>query len=291
MDILRYIAISFVSGVTAVIPGVSGGTIFAIFGISEHLANDINELTAVIFTNLPNSFKAIWQGILKYGKLPIIIGLGSLISSLFYAKVIVVFGEPLEVFLRFLFLGLVIFSLPTLWKETMNTNKKHQIYTKYLYAILGFILALVIFKQDNSLVELAHVNYNSIEYLFHFFIISLLAGITGILPGISGTNILILGGMFEDYILFSSNIGDYGLQYFVFILATICGSIIAAKCITFLFQHFRVGFFSLMTGLTASTLIIIWTNPFINLISLIQMLTGFILAYLLIKMLNDKQTT
>ncbi len=290
MEILRYIAISFVSGVTAVIPGVSGGTIFAIFGISEQLANDIDNLSGEVITSLPTKFKKLWSGILKYGQLPIIIGLGSLISSLFYAKVIVVFGEPLEIFLRFLFLGLVIFSLPTLWHETSkNKLTKSKSAMRYIYVALGFISAVLIFKQDSSIVEVTHVDYNSISYLIHFFLISLVAGITGILPGISGTNIFILGGMFEDYLRFSSNIGEYTLQYSIFILATIIGSIIAAKFITLLFKYFRSGFFSLMTGLTASTLLIIWTNPFTSIISFGQMIAGFTLAYLLITMLNNKQ--
>ncbi len=288
MQILRYIAISCVSGITAIIPGVSGGTIFAIFGLSEDLAKDINDLTEALFKYVPRQLGEFYKAIIKHGQLPIIIGLGSLLSSLFYAKVLVSFGEPLEIFLRFLFLGLVVFSLPSLWKETSSDNPRES-YAKYIYLAIGFFGAILIFKQDSSLVETTHVDYNSAGYLLHFFLISLIAGITGILPGISGTNIFILGGLFEDYILFSSNIGDYPVQYALFILASIIGSIIAAKCITLLFKHFRVRFFSLMTGLTASTLFVIWTNPFTSIMSFIQTIIGFTCAYLLIKMLNNKQ--
>ncbi len=85
MEILRFIAISLISGITAVIPGVSGGTIFAIFGISEHMATDINGVVqslSLITKSVPKMIKEIF----RYGKLPFIIGIGSLISSLFYSN-------------------------------------------------------------------------------------------------------------------------------------------------------------------------------------------------------------
>ncbi len=289
MDIIRYIAISFVSGITAIVPGVSGGTIFAIFSISEPLATGINGLVEVLMHALKNKFEGLVTGILKYGKLPIIIGLGSLISSLFYAKVLVSVGSSIEILLRFLFIGLVIFSIPTLWSETKTSTDKHHYRIKYLYVVLGFSVAVILFNSDDALIQAQNVDYFSPLYLLHFFLISLIAGVTTILPGISGTNILILGGVFEDYILFSSQISQYPLQYFLYLIATIIGSIIAAKFFAILFKKFRRGFFSIMTGLTLSTIIFIWTNPFTNLSSLAQALIGVGLAYTLIKTLNEQE--
>lgn len=288
MNILRYIAISFISGFTAIIPGVSGGTIFAIFGISEQLSNDINQLSNTLAKKFPKHILKSYNKIFTYSKLPFIIGVGSLISSLIYAKFIIFIGEPFEIFLRFLFLGLVIFSLPTLWSETkqIKNTSTSPTNTRYIYAVLGFVFALVLFKQNDSLVNIGKIDYNSFSYLLNFFIVSFIAGITGILPGISGTNIFILGGLFDDYLLFTSNIANYQLQYVIFILATILGSIVAAKCTTWLFKHYRVKFFGLMTGLTASTILMIWSNPFTSSVNIIQMFCGLMLSYSLIKSLN-----
>lgn len=287
MEILRYIAISLISGLTAIIPGVSGGTIFAIFGISEHMAEDINGLVEGIFGNITKSFEAVIRAALKHWKLPTIIGLGSLFSSLFYAKVLVSYGDNIEFFLRFLFIGLVIFSVPTLWSETKTTDGKHY-NIKYLYVVLGFIFALLLFNQNEAVIDVQSIDYNSADYLFKFFLVSLVAGITAILPGISGTNILIIGGVFEDYILFSSQIGSYPIQYAAYLLAAILGSIIAAKCFTLLFKYFRRGFFSIMTGLTASTIVFIWSPP-TSIWQLFQSIVGFVISYLLIKTLNERE--
>lgn len=288
MEILRYIAISFISGLTAIIPGVSGGTIFAIFGISEHMAEDINSLVEGVFSNLFKSVKGIFRAVLRYGQLPIIIGLGSLFSSLFYAKVLVSYGDNIEFFLRFLFIGLVIFSIPTLWAETHDQEQARKYPVKYLYVALGFGLALLLFNTNEAMIDLQATDYNSVSYIIKFFLISLVAGVTAILPGISGTNILIIGGVFEDYILFSSQIGHYPLQYGAYLLAAIVGSIIAAKCFTLLFKYFRQGFFSIMTGLTASTIVFIWAPP-TSFGQVAQAIIGFIIAYLLIKTLNEQE--
>lgn len=286
MNIIRYIAISIISGLTAIIPGVSGGTIFAIFGISEKLAKDITYLSQSL-TYIFKSFNKFLEGLIKYGQLPIIIGIGSLISSIAFANIIVIVGQSIEYFLRFLFIGMVLFSLPTLWKET-NTNTTYN--RKYLYAIIGFGIACFLFLNNNSLVESQIENYNSFSFIFKFFIVSLIAGITTILPGISGTNIIILGGVYNDYILFSSNLSIYLPQYFVFLLGTVIGTIVAAKVIEVLLSRFRTGFFSLMSGLTASTLFVIWANPFSSIGSLFQGILGIIISFLLIKTLTSKQS-
>ncbi len=288
MEILRYIAISLISGLTAIIPGVSGGTIFAIFGISEHMAEDINGLVEGVFSNLFKSLKGIFQTVIDHGKLPIIIGLGSLFSSLFYAKVLVSYGDTIEFFLRFLFIGLVVFSVPTLWAETKDETKPRKYPVKYLYVVLGFALALMLFNTNEAVIDLQSTDFNSADYIFKFFLVSLVAGITAILPGISGTNILIIGGVFEDYILFSSQIGNYPIQYGAYLLAAIIGSVIAAKCFTLLFKYFRQGFFSIMTGLTASTIVFIWSTP-ANGLQVVQAIAGFAIAYLLIKTLNEQE--
>lgn len=290
MEILRYIAISFISGLTAIIPGVSGGTIFAIFGISEQLADDISGLTNGFFKNITSSFAGLITTFKLHGQLPIIIGVGSLVSSLIYAKLIVTYGNSVEFFLRYLFIGLVIFSLPTLWIETSDPQSGRKYPQKYLYGCLGFILALFLFNANNSVISMDVTDYNSVQYLLYFFIVSLIAGITAILPGISGTNILIIGGVFVDYVLFSSKIGQYPLQYGVFIVATIIGSIVAAKCFTFLFKSFRQSFFSIMSGLTASTIVFIIAMP-TTFGQSIQAIFGFVLAYLLIKTLNQQQSS
>lgn len=289
MQILRYIAISFISGLTAIIPGVSGGTIFAIFGISEHLAESINGLVEGLFGNKFH-FKQIAANVWKYGQLPIIIGLGSLFSSLIYAKFLVSYGSYVEYLLRFLFIGLVIFSIPTLWSETKHDEQQGTKYPiKYLYVAIGFGIALLLFNANEAVIDLGSTDYTSASYLIKFFLVSLIAGVTAILPGISGTNILIIGGVFEDYLLFSSQISDYIIPYSIYILAAIIGSIIAAKCFTLLFKYFRRGFFSIMTGLTASTIVFIWVVP-TSLFQLIQAVIGFGIAYLLIKTLNEQET-
>ncbi len=283
LENVKFIFVSFLSGLTAVIPGVSGGTIFAIFDISEKLSDDINAIVHNILTIKKNNISSNISNLRYHYKLPLIIGVGSLISSIFYSSLIVKYGSTYANFLSFFFIGLVLFSLPTLWKETKLEKSQSKI--RYFYFIVAFLFSVVIFKIDN-LNSVEAVNYNSILFLLEFFIVSLIAGFTTILPGISGTNILILGGVFDSYILFSSNIPSYFIQYGIYLFATILGSIFAAKFFTILFSNFRRGFYSIMSGLTASTVVFIWINPLNN---FVQSILGFFLAYIIIKFLVRKE--
>lgn len=282
IESIKYLFISFLSGLTAIIPGVSGGTIFAIFNLSEKLSTDINSLMHGILNFRKIS---IIKVISQHWKLPTFIGLGSLVSSILYANILVNYGSEYIYFISFFFIGLVVFSLPTLWRETSYEEGRNNI--RYLYLIIGFLISLIIFLYDNALIGISS-DYTSFWFMFKFFIISFVGGITTILPGISGTNILILGGVFEPYLLFSSNVVAYLPQYLIYLIATILGTIVAAKFFTILFKYFRRSFFSIMTGLTASTIVFIWINPFVSISTFSESLIGFICAYLIIKLLAKR---
>lgn len=268
--------ISLISGVTAIIPGISGGTIFAIFKISEELTNSIKELTkfkkATFISNL---------------KTPLIIGLGSYVSSLIYANILISYVEQVKYFISYLFIGLIIFSLPLLWSETKkNTQKSNK--SNYLLLILGFSIALLMYKLGNTLESSSSVNMNTFEYL-KYGLVSILAGVMTILPGISGTNIMLLFGEYNKYIYYSADFTKYLGPNLMFLFGTVIGTIISSYIISWLFRSYKTPFFATITGLTASTVIILAINPFVNFRSIIQSLIGFALGWLILSYISKEK--
>lgn len=280
MKTLKIILISFISGLTAVIPGVSGGTIFAVFNISEELTLQIKELT---------KFKK--ATFLKNLKLPLIIGLGSYLSSLMYAKFFLTYFEMLKYFISYLFIGLIIFSLPILWSETksVGSNKIKKLqkksYINYIYFLIGLSIALIMysFSTDETSKTL---DMNLIEYI-QYALVSMIAGVMTILPGISGTNIMILFGEYGRYVEYSANFGHYLLPNIVFLISTLIGTIASSYIIVLLFSKYKAPFFAIITGLTFSTIYVLFTNPFVSTYVFAQSFAGIIVGYLLINKLTQ----
>ncbi|MFV0287854.1 MAG: DUF368 domain-containing protein [Mycoplasmatales bacterium] len=257
---VKYLLISFFSGLTSVIPGVSGGTIFAIFKISEDLTNSIKELTSLK-----------WQRMKKNIAVPLIIGFGSLVSAIIYANLFTVVIEDYNIFLRYFFIGLVVLSIPILMKETKAEKSKSK---KNILFLLGFLIALVIFYISPD-VDSANNDVNSLGFYIEYFIVNFINGVTMIIPGVSGTNIIIMFGQYDNYLLFMSDFSGYLIQNIIFLIAVVLGSVFSSYLLSYIFKKYYAQFFSLMAGLTMSTVVFVYINPFSN---IIQAISGFIIG-------------
>lgn len=330
IDFFQLIFVSIISGSTAVIPGVSGGTILAVFNLTEELTNSIqsildnlryiatvliidsskflfyyikiliikmlkkNEDVGVLKVKIKESSVRLIE-VFKIIKLPVIIGLGSLIFSIMFAKIIIELQETVKYFISFLFIGLIIFSLPILWGEAnevsrdKTSDKKYSI-SKIFYLVLGFclMLSILILFNDNTQISTGNIvdRINDITFLITFIIGAFFAGMMAIIPGISGTNIMIMFGIYDEYTYISAHLNDFLVLYIIYLVMTILGIIVSSYVLNFIYKKFRMQFFSLMTGLTAATLFTL--NPFENYFVFMQIIIGFILAFLLIKFLTNK---
>jgi len=185
-----YLAIFFkgmVMGFAELIPGVSGGTIALILGIYKRLVEAISNINLTFLKGaFSGSLKQSWnQADLNF---LFFLVLGMALSVLTLSSVIIFFFHNFPFFLKSFFSGLLLTSL--LYKPL-----KPEVIDKKFF--LGFFLACLVITlawnfQPTELVEV------NLTYIFFGGFVAVCAFI---LPGISGSFILLLLGIYELVIL------------------------------------------------------------------------------------------
>jgi len=185
-----YLSIFFkgmIMGFVELIPGVSGGTIALILGIYKRLVEAISNINlAFLKGTVSGSFKQSWyQADLNF---LFFLVLGMAVSVLTFSSVIIFFFHNFPFFLKSFFSGLLFTSL-------FYKPLKPDVFDKKFF--LGFFIACLVMLlfwnfQPTVLEEV------SLAYIFFGGLVAVCAFI---LPGISGSFILLLLGIYELVIL------------------------------------------------------------------------------------------
>lgn len=256
-----------------VTPGVSGGVIAVIFNVYNKMID-----------SLINLFKDFKKNILFL----VILSLGVMIGAIWFSNVMLFFYTKYEVITKFIFIGIIIGGVTFLKKQIKERNEK----VNYIALILSFAISILLFILSKNI-----INFNLYENgttiinktLFMFFS-GFLYSIGKVVPGISGSFLLILIGMYE-YILslianpLSITIMDiYRLIPFIF--GFILGIILFLKIIDYFNKNNFSLLYSLIIGFVLGSIISLVPN--INSIfelikGIIFMLVGFIFSYKLSK--------
>ncbi len=185
---LRILLTGFCMGAADIIPGVSGGTIAFIMGIYKHLVEAIKSFN-LNFIKLICKFKikeALSVVPLKF-LIFLLAGIGIAIISM--ARIMSYLLENQRVYLFSFFFGLVVASIITI-SSKLEWNKK---------ALLSLILGTIVAYQIVGLIPLVMPHDNLTLFLSGFVAIMAM-----ILPGISGSFILLILGQY-DFILTAVN--------------------------------------------------------------------------------------
>lgn len=236
-------------GIGKILPGVSG----AILAISLNVYD--KGLDAI--TNFFNNVKKNTSFLIK-------LGTGILIGLIFFSKIIKYFIINYENQTIALFIGLIIGGIPILFKEIKN--KKH-----YLYLVISFILIM--------LLSLININNNKTNLTFIDLLISgFVEAFSTILPGISGTSLLMLLGSWTTIINAISNITNINsLKTLTFFsIGIFIGTIIISKLLSYCFKKIKSITYSIILGISLSTTLSLILKK-IKISNISQLLTTIIL--------------
>ena len=230
-----------VMGAANVIPGVSGGTMALVMGIYERLINSINQLNF-------NALKKILSGDIKsfvkdtdlYFLISITVGI---FVSIFSLSILLEYLlETHEILVLSYFFGLIFASVYFVGK----TIQKFTGLTVFLF-LFGFLIA-------GGMVFISPSSSNS--SILYLIISGAIAMCSMILPGLSGSFVLLLLGNYE---LIISAINDLNLSVLIpFGIGAFMGIILFAKLLKFIFTSFRDNTISLLTGFIFGSLIVLW---------------------------------
>lgn len=258
-----------VIGIANVIPGVSGGTMMVAMGIYDKLIHCITHL----FSELKKSVMFL---------LPIAIGMAIAIvaSSFTIEKAFDYF--PLQTSL--MFVGLVVGGLPAMWKNVKGQKLK----PGHVVAFLAFFTVVVVMAlfggTEGSAVDLSFNVVNALKLLG----VGVIAAATMVIPGVSGSMILLLIGYYYPIL---STINDFisALLAFDFkgIMAGCCilipfgiglviGVFAIAKLIEIIFNKFPMYAYWAIIGLIVASPIAIIAMGSFPAITVVSVLTGIV---------------
>lgn len=251
-------------GVANVIPGVSGGTLMITLGIYERLIDIISHF-----------FKKIKKNILFV----IPIGLGFVISVLIFSKVITYCLERYQLPTTLFFIGLILGGIPLLWKK-VSKNTKSIVNWIIFIITFGIVTIFTFMNSGESVVNLNNVNL--FEMIKLFFVGAVAAG-TMIIPGISGSFVLMLLGYYQPIMETISKITDFSklghnLSILVpFGLGIIVGIVLIAKLIEYLIKKHEVKTYYGVLGFVFASIISIVYKLNIVSVSALEIIVGTLL--------------
>ena len=231
-----------IMGAANVIPGVSGGTMALVMGIYERLINSINHLNFNTLKKIfiTRDFKSFAKDTDLFFLISITVGI---FVSIFSLSILLEFlFETHKILVLSYFFGLIFASVFFVGK----TIKKYTSLSVFLF-LIGFLIA-------GGMIFISPSSSNS---SFLFLIISgAIAMCSMILPGLSGSFVLLLIGNYE---LIICAINDLNFSILVpFGIGALSGIILFAKLLQFIFKKFRNNTISLLTGFIFGSLIVLW---------------------------------
>ncbi len=227
----------FFMGISDIVPGVSGGTIAVLLGIYDRLIEAINGL-----------FSKDWKKHLQF-LLPLIIGAGVAIFSLSHVMdwLLTNYNRPTFYF----FMGLILGSLPYLFREA-NFEKHIENKKNIVFLLLGIILLNLLPLDPTGGAAITERSFGMYVLLF---LSGILASAAMILPGISGSFVLLVIGMYHT-IIYALTIVE--IPVILVVAAGIAiGILTMSKIIHYFLTNYWVETYTFIIGLVIGSVILI----------------------------------
>ena len=268
-------------GIADAMPGVSGGTIALLVGIYEELIKSISELNISLFSELKkNGFNSFWKKL--NGNFLLVLSLGIGISLISFVKISANLLENFPLYIWSFFLGLIFATIYVIYKMI-----NHWSVVSLFFLVMSILFSL--FLSSFSIYETTEISL-----LFVLFS-GIIASAAMILPGVSGSLILVILGVYA-YLIKSIDNLEF-IVIFTFILGAIIGLLGFSRILKYLFKNHRNVTYTIMLGLVIGSIEKVWpwNKSFsvelsnLNLsLSVSLVILGFIIVFLLEKTKNIK---
>lgn len=266
---IKEILQGIVIGIANIIPGVSGGTMMVAMGIYDKLIESITHL----FSNFKKSFQFL---------LPIFIGIGIAIIALSKLFEFLLSNYPIPTNLGFC--GLILGSLPFI---TQKVAHKGFGIDKLIPFLVFFALVVGMSIAGEASGREVVLSLAPLQILL-LFLVGVIAAATMVVPGVSGSMILMSLGYYEP-ILKTINAMVSALVHLDFGQVLYCCGILIpfgigvvvvifaiAKLVEWLFARFQVQTYWAIIGLIVASPIAILLSTDWATFSIVQMLIGFL---------------
>lgn len=264
---VRMILKGVVIGIANIIPGVSGGTMAVSMGIYDKMIHAATHL----FSEFKKSMKIL---------IPIVIG--AALGIVVLARVIEMMFEKIPFQTNLLFIGLIVGGLPAITRKVKGKSIRlgHILSFLLFFAVVAGLT--VVGEQEGTAADLSFSMLNVVK----LFGVGVLASATMVIPGVSGSMMLMLIGYYNPILTEINKFIDNGLAFHVpgilegclvlvpFGIGVVVGIFAIAKAIEIIFEKFPEHAYWAIIGLiVASPVAILLLNSF-GTLNVVSVLTG-----------------
>lgn len=253
-----------VIGIGKIIPGVSG----AMLAISMGVYGKAIYYICNFRKDIKNSFKYLFP-----------LGVGIIISIVLFSKVISLCLNKYYVITMLFFIGLIVGGIP----DVLNKVSKRNYYISIISCIV--FTGIAIFNVNNSYV----IKDNFIDFIV-YFMSGMIETLGTIVPGVSGTALLMIIGTYDSIIYAVGNVTNIKLLI-PFILGILISLLLLIRLIDYLFNKYNDKMYALIFGLLISSIVVLVIQVFRNDIYISNLILGIIfmiLGIFISNLFNDK---
>ena len=235
--------IGFLIGAASTLPGISGGVVAVLFGVYERLIDDVSRIR----TRLKEDFWFI-----------LTLGLGILLGLFGFLYVTKYLMTTYGLVTMFFFVGLIIGQLPELMRITRKgerTKASHAVWLFLGLMVMMFLLFLELYGDEGSWGEELIISSGPAVGIVLAFLIGAIFASSKIIPGISGSTVLLAMGL---YLWMINIITGFEMMYFIpFVIGFIIAMFAAAKVMSHILERYHHPLYYFIVGLTVGSIILI----------------------------------
>jgi len=236
------------------VPGVSGGTIAFILGFYDKFINSIDNL-------ISGSKEERISAIKFLAKLGVGWAIGMVLAMLFLASIF----ESQIYAVSSVFLGFIVFAIPIIIKEEKESIKGK--YKNIIFTLIGIaiVVAITFLNPVSGTGTNIEVSNLSLGLCVYVFIAAMIAISAMVLPGISGSTLLLIFGLYIPIVNAIKEFLHLNFAYLpvliIFGLGVITGALLVIKLIKMALKKFRPQTIYLIIGLMIGSLYAIVMGP------------------------------
>ncbi len=261
-------------GIANVIPGVSGGTMMVILGIFNRMMDAITGIFKIDNKNRISDIIFLLQ-----------VALGVLIGLVGFAKILEFLFNDYPTQTMYWFIGLIALSIPLFIKGEMEGEK---INLGWLIVGLAVIFGLQILNPGTQeQIFNPKIPVVSLILCIKMIIIGAIGGATMLMPGVSGSMVLLILGEYYLFKSYLANVMSFSLEILIPLgfmgIGIILGIVGSAKVCQYFLARSKNQFLSFILGLIiASSLVLIPFNAQYDLFIIITSIFAFILGGIIV---------
>ena len=277
MQNLFFVLAGVLFGLANVIPGVSGGTMAVVFGVYERLIGILSDPI---------------KGIKKEWKFILVFGVGAVIGILAFGKLMNWLLERYPAQSAMFFVGVILGSLPMLFKSSFMQGGKVRVTAGTLIAFLvgfGIMIPMIAAGNTDEAKEAAKAGaaLGSVDVgqALLMLVYGVVASSTMIIPGISGSFVMLLLGVYGKIIaavaaLTSSNLMSAVILLLPFGIGVVLGLVFCSKLIKFLLKKYPNITYAAIFGFVVGSIGCVFPGfKNIDLIGVIALIAGIVVLW------------